>query len=56
MWVAEGIARAMEWHGNREVTAADVRDGLEALDLTADRIEEIGFEGMLAPGGYSPSS
>jgi branched-chain amino acid transport system substrate-binding protein len=49
MWIAEGIAKAMELRGRREVTAADVRDGLEALDITADRIEELGFEGMLSP-------
>jgi branched-chain amino acid transport system substrate-binding protein len=49
MWIAEGIAKAMELRGKSEVTASDVRDGLEALDITADRIEELGFEGMLAP-------
>jgi branched-chain amino acid transport system substrate-binding protein len=49
MWIAEGITKAMDLRGKREVTAADVRDGLEALDLTAERIEELGFEGMLSP-------
>jgi branched-chain amino acid transport system substrate-binding protein len=49
MWIAEGIAKAMELRGRPEVTASDVRDGLEALDITADRIEELGFEGMLSP-------
>jgi branched-chain amino acid transport system substrate-binding protein len=49
MWIAEGIAKAMDLRGRREVTASDVRDGLEALDITADRIEELGFEGMLSP-------
>jgi branched-chain amino acid transport system substrate-binding protein len=49
MWIAEGIAKAMDLRGKREVSAADVRDGLEALDITEDRIEELGFEGMLSP-------
>jgi branched-chain amino acid transport system substrate-binding protein len=49
MWIAEAIAKAMDLRGKREVTASDVRDGLEALDITADRIEELGFEGMLSP-------
>jgi branched-chain amino acid transport system substrate-binding protein len=49
MWITEAIAKAMEIHGKREVTASDVRDGLEALDITADRLEELGFEGMLSP-------
>jgi branched-chain amino acid transport system substrate-binding protein len=48
MWIAEGIAKAMELHGKREVTASNVRDGLEALDITAERLEKLGFEGMLA--------
>jgi branched-chain amino acid transport system substrate-binding protein len=49
MWLAEGIAKAMDLRGKREVNASDVRDGLEALDITANRIEELGFEGMLSP-------
>jgi branched-chain amino acid transport system substrate-binding protein len=49
MWVAEGIARAMAIHKKKEVTAEDVRDGLEGLEITAERLETLGFEGMLAP-------
>jgi branched-chain amino acid transport system substrate-binding protein len=49
VWITEAIAKAMDLHGRREVTGSDVRDGLEALDLTADRIEELGFEGVLSP-------
>jgi branched-chain amino acid transport system substrate-binding protein len=49
MWIAEGIAKAMDLRGRREVTASDVRDGLEALNISAERIEELGFEGMLSP-------
>jgi branched-chain amino acid transport system substrate-binding protein len=49
MWAAEGIARAMEIHKTREVTAADVRDGIEQLDITDERLETLGLEGILPP-------
>jgi branched-chain amino acid transport system substrate-binding protein len=49
MWMAEAIKKAMELHGKREVTASDMRDGLEALDITEVQIENLGFEGMLSP-------
>jgi branched-chain amino acid transport system substrate-binding protein len=49
MWIAEGIAKAMEIHERKEITAEDVRDGLEALEITAERLETLGFEGIVAP-------
>ncbi len=49
MWTAEAIAKAMEIHKKKEVTGAEVRDGFEALDITEERLEQLGFEGMLAP-------
>jgi branched-chain amino acid transport system substrate-binding protein len=49
MWVAEAIAKAMEIRKKKEVTAPDVRDGLEALDITDERLEKLGFEGLIAP-------
>jgi branched-chain amino acid transport system substrate-binding protein len=49
MWLAEGIAKAMELRGKKEIGPEDVRDGLEALDVDAGRLEELGFEGMIAP-------
>lgn len=49
MWVAESIAKAMAIHKKKQVTAADVRDGIEGLDITEDRLEALGFEGILAP-------
>jgi branched-chain amino acid transport system substrate-binding protein len=49
MWVAEAIAKAMEIHKRKQVTPADVRDGLEALDITEERLEALGFEGIVAP-------
>jgi branched-chain amino acid transport system substrate-binding protein len=49
MWATEGIAKAMEIHKKKEVSAEGVRDGLEALDITEERLESLGFEGMLSP-------
>jgi branched-chain amino acid transport system substrate-binding protein len=49
MWATEAIAKAMEIHKKKEVTGEDVRDGLEALDITDERLEELGVLGMLAP-------
>jgi branched-chain amino acid transport system substrate-binding protein len=49
MWLTEGIRKAMELRGTSHVASADVRDGFEALDLTEDAIERLGFEGMVSP-------
>jgi branched-chain amino acid transport system substrate-binding protein len=49
MWVTEGIANAMKISKKKEVNAEDVRDGLEVLDITEERLESLGFEGMLSP-------
>jgi branched-chain amino acid transport system substrate-binding protein len=49
MWLTEAIKKGMELRGDREVTASDVRDGLEAVDITYEQIEKLGFEGMLSP-------
>jgi branched-chain amino acid transport system substrate-binding protein len=49
LWSAEGIARAMEIHHKKEVAAEDARDGLEGLDITEDRLEVLGVEGLFAP-------
>ncbi len=56
MWATQAIAKAMEIHGKKEVTASEVRDGLEALDITEDMLEDLGFEGMLAPMKLSCSN
>jgi branched-chain amino acid transport system substrate-binding protein len=49
MWLTEGIRKAMYLRGTSHVTSADVRDGFEALDLTDEAIERLGFEGMVSP-------
>ena len=35
--------------GNKPMTGEQVRWGIENLDLTADRIKQLGFEGMIGP-------
>jgi branched-chain amino acid transport system substrate-binding protein len=49
MWLTEGVRKAMDLRGTSQVTPADVRDGFEALDLTDEAIERLGFEGMVSP-------
>jgi branched-chain amino acid transport system substrate-binding protein len=49
MYVAEAIAKAQELHKTKEVTGEMVRDGLEALDITAERLKKLGFEGVAEP-------
>ncbi len=46
MLAAEAIAKAQEIHGTADVTAAMVRDGMEALDITNARMTELGMEGI----------
>ncbi len=47
--LAEGIRVAQEMHGTAEITAAQLRDGLANLNFTAERIDELGLTGMMAP-------
>ena len=35
--------------GNKPMTGEQVRWGIENLDLTAERIKQLGFEGMIRP-------
>ena len=46
MLAAEAIAKAQEIHGVAAVTPAMVRDGMEALDITEARMEELGMGGI----------
>ncbi|WP_375281137.1 ABC transporter substrate-binding protein [Pseudooctadecabacter sp.] len=43
MLAAEAIAKAQEIHGVSDVTAAMVRDGMEALEITSARMDELGM-------------
>ena len=42
MLAAEAIAKAQEIHGTADITPAQLRDGMEALEMTAARMEELG--------------
>ncbi len=44
MLAAEAIAGAQKIHGVADVTPAMVRDGMEALSITAARMEELGMK------------
>ena len=47
--VAEAIRTAQQVTGKKAITGEDMRKGLEALDLTADRLKELGLEGYTNP-------
>jgi len=45
----EGIRKAQEKYGKKPLTGEQVRWGLENLELTAQRVKELGFEGVIGP-------
>jgi branched-chain amino acid transport system substrate-binding protein len=47
--IAEAIRTAQEKTGKTVINAEDMRIGLEALDITEERIKEIGLEGFMRP-------
>ncbi len=47
--VTEAIRRAQALHGVRPLTGEEVRDGFEALDLSAPRLAELGLAGLIQP-------
>ncbi len=47
--VAEAIRTAQEVTGVSVVTGAEMREGLENLNITAERLAEIGLEGFMNP-------
>ena len=47
--VAEAIRTAQEKTGVKAITGVEMRVGLENLDLTAERLKEIGLEGFANP-------
>ena len=54
MWV-EALRNAQEIHGKvgQAVTGAEFRDGYEALNMTEERLAELGVGGMVAPFALS---
>lgn len=49
LMIAEGIKKAQELAGTAEITPAQLRDGLEALDITEARMAELGLPGFGQP-------
>lgn len=49
MLIAEAIRTAQRVTGKKVVDGADVRRGLENLDIGADRLKEIGLDGFTEP-------
>jgi len=49
----EAIRTAMKKFGNKTMTGEQVRWGFEHLNLTAERIKELGFDGMIQPIAFS---
>ena len=49
----ESIRTAQKKYGNKPLTSEQVRWGMENLNLTAERIKELGFEGMILPLKFS---
>ena len=47
--IAEAIRTAQAATGKTVINAEDMRAGLEALDITEERIKEIGLEGFMRP-------
>ena len=54
MWI-EALKNAQEMHGKvgKAVTGAEFRDGYENLNMTEERLGEIGVKGMVAPFAIS---
>lgn len=49
MLVTEAIRNAQKKTGKKSITASDMRDGLETLSITAERLKELGLEGFSNP-------
>ena len=49
MILAEGIKVAQEHAGKPDISPADLRWGLENLDITEERLAELGMTGMVPP-------
>ena len=49
VWTVEAIRKAMEIKGSNEITGKDVREGLEALNVTEARLAELGLPNFTYP-------
>jgi branched-chain amino acid transport system substrate-binding protein len=48
-YVVEAIRTAQAQYGNRVITGEEMRWGMENLNVTAERIEELGMTGLMPP-------
>ncbi len=49
MMLAEAVRTAQEMHGTPNITPTQLRDGLANLNITEERLEELGMTGMVPP-------
>jgi branched-chain amino acid transport system substrate-binding protein len=49
MFATEAVRTAQGKFGNKPLTGEQVRWGLENLDLSADKLKKLGFEGLIKP-------
>ena len=49
LFAVEAVRTAQGKFGNKPMTGEQVRWGLETLDLPADKLAKLGFEGLLRP-------
>jgi branched-chain amino acid transport system substrate-binding protein len=49
MLIAEGIRTAQQVTGKKVITGVEMREGLEAMNITEARLKEMGMEGFAAP-------
>ncbi|MEL6220634.1 MAG: ABC transporter substrate-binding protein [Pseudomonadota bacterium] len=49
IFASEAARKAMEIHNTTAITPAMMRDGYEALDVSAERLEELGMGGFVPP-------
>ena len=54
--LAEGIASAQAEFGTAEIDAGQLRWGLENINMTEERISELGLDGMVPPFSTSCSN
>ncbi|MCT4554143.1 MAG: ABC transporter substrate-binding protein [Pelagimonas sp.] len=54
--LAEGISAAQKEYGVADINAEQLRWGLENINMTAERISELGLDGMIAPFATSCSN
>ncbi|WP_323035704.1 ABC transporter substrate-binding protein [Pararhodobacter sp.] len=53
MLAVEAARTAQEIHGHAQITPSEMRDGMEALSITEERLAELGLPGFSAPFNVS---